>query len=57
MQATYTTVRRLKIIKTFLMFLKEISYVHQACIYLIKNTTKNSTIVKYYSNNMYLFYN
>ncbi len=28
----------------FLMFLKEMSYAHQACIYLIKNTEKNSNI-------------
>uniref|UniRef100_A0A8C1LYP7 Complement factor H like 1 n=1 Tax=Cyprinus carpio TaxID=7962 RepID=A0A8C1LYP7_CYPCA len=32
----------------FLMFLKEVSSAHQACIYLIKNTEKNSNIVKYY---------
>jgi len=29
------------------MFLKEDSSAHQGCIYLIKNTTKNSNIVKY----------
>ncbi len=32
------------------MFLKEVSYAHQASIYLIKNTDKNSNIVKYYYN-------
>jgi len=32
----------------FLMFLKEYSYAHQGCIYLIKNANqKNSNIVKY----------
>ncbi len=35
---------------TILMFLKEVSYAHQASIYLIKNTDKNSNIVKYYYN-------
>ncbi len=34
---------------TILMFLKEVSSAHQACIYLIKNTEKNSTIMKYYN--------
>ncbi len=34
----------------FLMFLKEVSYAHQACIYLIKNTEKNNNIVKYFYN-------
>jgi len=33
---------------TFLMFLKETSYAHQAYIYLINDTEKNSNIVKYY---------
>ncbi len=32
------------------MFLKEVSYVHQGCIYLIENAVKNSNIVKYYYN-------
>ncbi len=32
------------------MFLKEGSNVHQGCIYLNKNTVKNSNIVKYYYN-------
>uniref|UniRef100_A0A8C1H5W6 Dynamin-type G domain-containing protein n=1 Tax=Cyprinus carpio carpio TaxID=630221 RepID=A0A8C1H5W6_CYPCA len=34
----------------FLMFLKEVSSAHQACIYLIKNTEKKCNIVKYYYN-------
>ena len=34
----------------FLMFLKEVSSAHQGYIYLIKNTVKNSNIVKYYYN-------
>uniref|UniRef100_A0A8C1CXI0 Clustered mitochondria protein homolog n=1 Tax=Cyprinus carpio carpio TaxID=630221 RepID=A0A8C1CXI0_CYPCA len=32
----------------FLMFLKEVSSAHQACIYLIKNTEKKCNIVIYY---------
>ncbi len=32
------------------MFLKKVSYAHQASIYLIKNTDKISNIVKYYYN-------
>ncbi len=28
----------------FVMFLKEVSYVHQGCIYLIKNIVKHSNI-------------
>uniref|UniRef100_A0A8C1YW95 Potassium channel, subfamily T, member 1 n=1 Tax=Cyprinus carpio TaxID=7962 RepID=A0A8C1YW95_CYPCA len=34
----------------FLMFLKEVSSAHQACIYLIKNTEKKCNIVIYYYN-------
>uniref|UniRef100_A0A8C2CL46 ATP-dependent RNA helicase DHX29 n=1 Tax=Cyprinus carpio TaxID=7962 RepID=A0A8C2CL46_CYPCA len=34
----------------FLMFLKEVSSAHQACIYLIKNIEKKCNIVKYYYN-------
>ncbi len=30
------------------MLLKEVSYTHQGCIYLIKNTAEISIIVKYY---------
>ncbi len=30
------------------MILKEVSYTHQDCIYLIKNTAEISIIVKYY---------
>ncbi len=32
----------------FFMFLKEVSYDHQGCIYLIKNYSKCSNTVKYY---------
>ncbi len=32
------------------MFLKEVSYVHQELIYLIKNTEKNINSVVYYYN-------
>ncbi len=43
---TYTTCQKLiiRIIK-ILMFLKEVSYVHQGCIYSINNT--NSNVLKY----------
>jgi len=34
----------------FFMFLKEVTSAHQGCNYLIKNTKKNSNIVKYYYN-------
>ncbi len=34
----------------FFMFLKELSFAHKGCIYLIKNREKNSNIVKYYYN-------
>ncbi len=34
-----------EIIKTLSMFLKEVSFVHQGCIYLIKNTVKNYEIL------------
>ncbi len=30
------------------MFLKEVSYAHQSCIYFTKTYSKNSNIVKYY---------
>ncbi len=30
------------------MFLQEVSYPHQGCIYLIQKYSKNSNIVKYY---------
>ncbi len=30
--------------------MKEVSYAHQGCIYLIKKYSKNSNIVKYYHN-------
>ncbi len=30
------------------MFLKEVSYTHEDWTYLIKNTVKNSSVVKYY---------
>ncbi len=36
-------------ITIFFIFLKEVSYAHQASIYLIKNTDKISNIVKYYN--------
>ncbi len=36
------------------MFLKEVSYAHEASIYLIKNTVK--TTVKYYYNLKCVFY-
>ncbi len=42
----------------FLMFFlvfKEIPYVHQGCIYFIKNTEKNINIVKYYCILKYKF--
>ncbi len=32
------------------IFMKEVSYVHQDCIYLIKKYSKNSYIVKYFYN-------
>ncbi len=32
------------------ILLKEVSYAHRDYIYLIKNTVKNSNIVKYFSN-------
>ncbi len=41
-----TPLVRLKTCKS--MFLKEISYAHQGCIYLIKNMRKTVKIVKYY---------
>jgi len=37
------------------MFLKEVSSAHQGCIYLIKNTNKDSHNVKYYYNLKQLF--
>ncbi len=40
---------RLRSVRYVLMFLKEVSYVHQSCIYLMKNT-ENIDIVKYYYN-------
>ncbi len=51
-------VQKFEVGKMFLMFLKEVSYAHQDCIYLIKNTVK---IVKIYWNLkwllFYIFYN
>uniref|UniRef100_A0A8C1KQC5 formate--tetrahydrofolate ligase n=1 Tax=Cyprinus carpio TaxID=7962 RepID=A0A8C1KQC5_CYPCA len=40
----------------FLMFLKEISCAHQACIYLIKNTEQNINSVKNHSNMLIFFF-
>ncbi len=34
----------------FFLFLKEATYAHQGCIYLITNDSKNSNSVKYYYN-------
>ncbi len=39
----------------FLMFFKEVSYVHKDCIYLIKNTEKKSNIVQYFYDLKWLF--
>jgi len=30
------------------MFLKEMSYTHQGCIYVLKNTVETALFVKYY---------
>ncbi len=40
----------------FLIFLKEVRYAQQDCIYLIKNTEKNIDIVKYYSNLIWIYF-
>ncbi len=45
----YTAIQCLGSVK-FVMFFKEASSAHQGCIYLMKNTEKNSNIVKYYWN-------
>ncbi len=42
----YTAVQKYGISKMF----NGVSYAHQGCIYLIKNTEKNSNNVKYYCN-------
>ncbi len=39
----------------FVMFFKEVSSAHQACIYLIRRTEKNSKLFKYFCNIKYLF--
>ncbi len=44
-----------KILFYFIIILKDFSYVYLGCIYLINNTIKNNTIVKYYSNLKHLF--
>ncbi len=36
---TYTTIQKFGV-SNILMFLKEVSYIHQGCIYLIKITVK-----------------
>ncbi len=36
--------------KIFTVFEKKVSYAQEGCIYLIKNTEKNSKIVKYYDH-------
>ncbi len=41
----YTTIWKFGGGKIFKWFLKEVSYAHQGCIYLIKNKSKNSNIV------------
>ncbi len=42
----YTAVQKFGISKIF----NGVSDAHQGCIYLIKNTEKNSNVVKYYFN-------
>ncbi len=40
-----------KSLECFSMFLKDVSYAHQSCMYLIQNAVnKNSNIVKYFYN-------
>uniref|UniRef100_A0A8C1GL86 Uncharacterized protein n=1 Tax=Cyprinus carpio TaxID=7962 RepID=A0A8C1GL86_CYPCA len=48
---TYIYTVQVKSLETllFLMFLKEVSSAHQACIYLIKNTEKSNIVIYYYN--------
>ncbi len=46
---SYSTVQKFVVSK---IFLKDVFYFHQSCIYLIKNTVKT---VKYYYNLKWLF--
>ncbi len=50
----YTAVQKFEISKIFHVF-NGVSYAHQGCIYFIKNTEKNSNIVKYYCIFLYWF--
>ncbi len=43
----YTTGQKFWTVR-FLMFFKEVSSAHQACIYLIRSTEKNSKFFKYF---------
>ncbi len=45
----YTTVQKFGVCTFLLFFLKEVSYAHQDCIYLIKKYGQNCIVVKYYS--------
>ncbi len=45
----HTPIQKFGVSMFFFMFLKEVSYAHQSCIYLFKNTVY-IVIVKYYYN-------
>ncbi len=55
----HTTIQKFGVGKIILMFLKEVSYAYQGCIYLIKNTVKTvtlwNTITIYYSIAVFYF--
>ncbi len=46
----YTATQKFGISKIFNVFFMGVSSAHQGCIYSIKNTEKNSNIVKSYCN-------
>ncbi len=52
----YTTVQNVNYLIMFIMFLKEISYAHKGCMYLIKITVKTVTRCKIFLKYISFFY-